>query len=1187
MNKIKSIFILLIFLIITVGAVSAADVNQTSPDMATDDVVLSDDTPPSFRDLNNTISNAKNNIELNKSYTYQTNDPIVIKIVNKDLTIDGKNNIIDGNNLAQAFEISNSTVTLKNLIFQNCSTPVKIINESKVNTINVTFKNCSASGKYGGAVYANSGTYTSTNDRFIDNYAESYGASIYVDGMSCIVTNATFSSQRHLNWGFVAVFETLFGCTITNSTFENTKSKYSTAIYSDFILKVNNCKFRNLAADLTGGAIAFKGQSESSLELNNCEFINVTSQNNGGAIFADIASNSDPSKETNGSVIIGNCKFINCSSQFGGALLQLGGQLSINNTTFTNNSADMLGGAIYTSYTNATINNTFFINNKADGTHGGAIYFDMGNLAVDHSTFSNNHADNGGAITTYDSSYKISNSRFENKTADKIYTFFEKRNSSITNCSEVDATLNDTTITLEVNEKGNPIIINRQEIKGNASASYFNLKDLNLVTDVRNQGSMGACWAFGAAGAFESAFLIATGQKIDISENNIQNLGLRYSIYGETDNTESGIYYTAVNYFIDWFGAVNETEDVYDELGKISPAIFTPDAYHIVDVILVENINRQGLKEALTKYGALDFDVLGALPDSNYYNSTYHSFYCNNRNEVPNHFVTLVGWDDNFDKNHFTIPAPGNGAWICKNSWGTDWGDEGYFYISYYDLPINKQKVNAVGFVIENTENYDRLYQNTYQGPPYYTSELNTYMVDFTSLNNDIIASVGTYFEKANTPYTIGIYIDDTLVYTQSGKSRFAGFETIKLNQHISVQPGCNFSVQIKSSSVPLNYATTARSHLPSTSYLIAGDDKEKLDGVFTPIKVYTFNNDLTTQNIISYNNVNNMIFTVAGPENANVTITCNGKNIKGTITDGKYDFDLGVLKVGTHEVKISYNNQSFSNYVFIKPTIDTGSITSLTIAYKSALALSIKFYDLNGKPLANTRVNIISAGKKVSAVTNSTGGVSLKVNTATKGSHNIVITNPVNNYALNVAVKVVSRISGNSNVKMYYHYGSTYKVRVKDDYGDFEGAGKIVSIKIGKKTFKVKTDKNGWAKLKIPSSIKPGKYTIKVTYEDNTAKNKLTVKHLLKTKKTVKVKKSAKKLTLKATLKKSKTPLKKKVVKFKVKGKTYKGKTNSKGIVKVTLKKSAIKKLKANKKYTIRVSYLKDTVKSTLKVRR
>jgi len=84
-----------------------------------------------------------------------------------------------------------------------------------------------------------------------------------------------------------------------------------------------------------------------------------------------------------------------------------------------------------------------------------------------------------------------------------------------------------------------------------------------------------------------------------------------------------------------------------------------------------------------------------------------------------------------------------------------------------------------------------------------------------------------------------------------------------------------------------------------------------------------------------------------------------------------------------------------------------------------------------------------------------------------------------------------------------------------------------------------------------------------------------------------VAVKKSAKKLTLQATLKYGKKAIKNKKITFKFNGKTYKAKTDKKGIAKVTIKSSVLKKLKVGKKITYQATYLKDTVQKTVKVQR
>ena len=155
---------------------------------------------------------------------------------------------------------------------------------------------------------------------------------------------------------------------------------------------------------------------------------------------------------------------------------------------------------------------------------------------------------------------------------------------------------------------------------------------------------------------------------------------------------------------------------------------------------------------------------------------------------------------------------------------------------------------------------------------------------------------------------------------------------------------------------------------------------------------------------------------------------------------------------------------------------------------------------------------------------------------------------------------KIVSK-----NLVKYYKQSKQFKVRVYGADGK-PAVGKFVNFTIGKHTYKVRTDKKGYATLKI--NMKPGKYTVITKFEDVKVKNKITVKTTLITKnKSKKVKKSAK-FKIKVLNSKGKA-YKNQLVKVKFKGKTYKLKTNKKGIAIFKIP----KKLKVGK-YKIKTTY-------------
>ena len=202
-------------------------------------------------------------------------------------------------------------------------------------------------------------------------------------------------------------------------------------------------------------------------------------------------------------------------------------------------------------------------------------------------------------------------------------------------------------------------------------------------------------------------------------------------------------------------------------------------------------------------------------------------------------------------------------------------------------------------------------------------------------------------------------------------------------------------------------------------------------------------------------------------------------------------------------------------------------------------------------------------------------------------GKYDVTIINPVTGATATATTTIVKRLIDNKDITMDFLDGTYYVVRAIDDDGTPVGAGEVVKISTHDRDYAMVTDSNGYARLKI--NLNPDTYTVTAQFRAYKVSNKLKVKQtLFLVKKTVTVKKSAKKLVIKAKLKWSNgKPIKGKTLKLKFKGKTYKAKTSKKGIAKFTIKKKVIKKLKKGKKYTYSVSYNTNTVKGKVKVKK
>lgn len=177
----------------------------------------------------------------------------------------------------------------------------------------------------------------------------------------------------------------------------------------------------------------------------------------------------------------------------------------------------------------------------------------------------------------------------------------------------------------------------------------------------------------------------------------------------------------------------------------------------------------------------------------------------------------LAGWDDNYSRENFNegCRPKNNGAWLIRNSWGTDWGDDGYFWLSYEDKTIDY----GCFYNMEEKDNYARNYQYDTIGWCYSlgladedgnpSADNSAYMSNiFTAEETEQLEAVSFYTTDAGTSYEISVYTDladpdDPTSGTkssvnQSGQEPYAGYHTIELDEPVLLTEGKKFSVVVK-----------------------------------------------------------------------------------------------------------------------------------------------------------------------------------------------------------------------------------------------------------------------------------------------------------------------------------------------------------------------------------------------------